>query len=95
MLSRILRSGSDLSPFLFLSFRSLFYFYSSSLFRRFLIFYFFSNFFYRNEKTLDLAKKVLLSGEFSKFVSGLKFESDGKISQVLDFLKIVAKVYFY
>ncbi|MDT7907117.1 MAG: hypothetical protein RRA63_03600 [Candidatus Calescibacterium sp.] len=94
MLSRVLQGGSDLNPFLFLSFRSLFYFYSSSLFRRLLIFYFFSNFFYRNEKTLDLAKKVLLSDEFSKFVSGLKFESDGKISQVLDFLKIVAKVYF-
>jgi flavin-dependent dehydrogenase len=93
MLSRILWGDLNLS-FFPLSFRSLFYFYGSSLFRRFLIFYFFSSFFYRNEKTLDLAKKVLLSDEFSKFVSGLKFESDGKISQVLDFLKIVAKVYF-
>jgi len=42
---------------------------------------------------LDLAKKVLLCDEFSKFVSGLKFESDGKISQLLDFLGIVVKVY--
>jgi len=88
ILSRILQANPSL-----LSFRSFSLFYLSGLFRRFVIFYLFSNFFYGNEKFINLAKKVLLSDDFSRFFSNLKFESDGKISQILEFLKITSKTY--
>jgi len=68
ILSRILQGNPNS---LILSFRSYYFFYFSPIFIRFMLFYFLSSFFYRNEKTIKLLKEARLSNIFNKFIGFL------------------------